>query len=116
MRYCGSCWHQSVCKDAAGTGLGCVHYAPFSSFVFIPCALGDTVFVVTRDGVLSAVVDKMTIRPGNELRVRVVVYCEGVGLVWSQQQRYYTGEDFGKKVFLRVEDAQCAFEARGSSN
>ena len=118
MASCKDCVHFEACKniyEIHGDGLsgeshGCEHFKDRSRFVELPCKVGDTVFVPTRNFV-------------SEYKIVSFHVCgEGIWYRTNVIKGILTRlisdnvENIGKTVFLTREEAEQALKERGGND
>ena len=126
MATCEDCVHVGVCKEyvmglAAVRGVdlnmdelkavlqcdGCEHFADRSRFVEVPCAVGDTVYVIEN------IAGEEKIIQDSVETIGIGYYADGVELYQFdgiKTDGYFS--DFGKTVFLTREEAEQALKER----
>ena len=108
MNECKDCIHYVVCDRCPQND--CEVYAPKSRFIELPCAVGDTVYWVTKlcdeNGRQESAIHEGTIISFSLQNDGLWFYCRyKYGLTFWHKIEY-----FGKTVFLTKEEAEKALE------
>ena len=120
---CKDCIHEKICGHFIPQGLPwddgefpaelfCDHFKPKSRFIELPCAVGDTVYWVTKlcdeNGREESAINEGTIISFSLQNDGLWFYCRyKYGLTFWHKIAY-----FGKTVFLTKEEAEKALEER----
>ena len=110
MNECKDCIHYVVCDRCPQND--CEVYAPKSRFIELPCAVGDTVYWVTKlcdeNGRQESAIHEGTIISFSLQNDGLWFYCRyKYGLTFWHKIEY-----FGKTVFLTKEEAEKALNER----
>ncbi len=104
---CGNCLHRDVCyyiehyRRSLSSDEPCNHFRAFTKMIEVPCAIGDTVYVIYWDDGVAPMIEEAEILEVSTHRV----WIDG---------NYFDYDDFGKIVFHTSEEAQKAIKERES--
>lgn len=132
MNQCKDCIHYEVCDRYTAPNEtypevgGCRCFKPKSRFIKLPCAVGDTLFVLwslTKSHKKSVYPVKAYALRYDDKKNNMRVCVEGtfnIEAYGGSYNHYYRGtftwENVGKTVFLTKEEAEKALAERGANN
>ena len=100
---------QCLLKKCTGDATVCNDFADRSRFMEVPCAVGDTVYVIENIAGEEKIIQDHVETMG------IGYYADGINIYqWDGVKTDGYFEDFGKTVFITREEAEQALKERGT--